>query len=95
MWIGSGTGNVYSMDIVSGGILSSFDVRAAFNRDNGIAARTGQVLVNGLFGEGLALFTNTGTLLDTRPMPMLGPMCFARDQLVAVASGQIVYYDLH
>jgi hypothetical protein len=94
MWIGDGTGDVYSMDLATGGIQSSFRVSAAFGRDNGIAARTGQVLVNGLFSEGLALFTDQGDLLSTAPS-VLGPMCFARDQLVAVVSGQIVYNDIH
>jgi hypothetical protein len=94
MWIGDGTGHVFSMDVHNGELLSSFAVSAAFQRDNGIAALTNQVLVNGLFGEGLALFTSAGELVSTNPT-VAGPMCLARNKLVTLASSQIVYYDVH
>jgi len=94
MWIGDGTGTVFSMDVHDGGIKSSFSVASAFVRDNGIVALTDQVLVNGLFQEGLALFTSTGELISTNTN-VAGPMCIARNQIVTVASSQIIYYELH
>jgi hypothetical protein len=48
-----------------------------------------------VFDEGLARFATDGTVLARDNMHVLGPMCFARGQLVAVAGRQILYFDIH
>lgn len=93
LWIGDGTGKVFEMDPRSGAIKGSFSVTSAFERDHGVATPDGQVLVNGLFGEGLALFTSGGTLIS-RNATALGPMTFARGQLASVVNGQILFYNV-
>jgi hypothetical protein len=90
MWISDGLDRVFAMDLSNGAIQSSFSTTPAFIRNNGVAIRAGEVFVNGLFNEGIGVFTKTGTLLGSEADPR-GPMCFARGQLVSVAGGQIHY----
>lgn len=93
MWIGDGTGTLFSMDLATGGIDQSFAIGAAFVRDEGVAVHGGRIVVNSLFGEGIATFTTAGALIGTQPTAR-GPMCNARGQIVSLGGGQIRYDDV-
>jgi hypothetical protein len=93
LWIGNGDDQVFAMDTSTGSITASLTTTEAFVRNHGVATRTGQVLVSGLFGEGLALFSHDGTLQDQQ-IYSPGPLCFVGERLFGLSSGLLVGYDV-
>jgi hypothetical protein len=104
LWLSSGTGGAYRIDPTTGGVIFGFAVAGGSmgGRDNGIAIRTGQVFVGGLFG-GIEIYdpatgNDLGAVVHDDgsqfQSTQIGPSVFVGSQFVVLSSLGITYYDI-
>lgn len=103
LWLSSGSGNIFALDPVSGGIIRTLPIPDGFSgRDSGVAARFCELWVGALFG-GMGVedpFTGASLASVVRDdgTPFIqdeaGALMFLDDQLVHVNSRGITYYDI-
>lgn len=103
LWLSSGTGDVFQIDRTTGGIQKKFFTSpASSGRDNGVAARSGQLWVGRLFGGLEVLDPATGSVLATAThedgsafkQDEMGSSTFVGCQLVIASRFGITYYDI-
>lgn len=103
LWLSTGTGALFQIDRVTGGIKKQFATGPASDgRDNGIAYRSGQLWVGDLFGGMEVQDATTGAVLATAThedgsaltQDEVGSSCFVGCQLVIASHLGITYYVL-
>jgi hypothetical protein len=106
VWLSSGTGEVFVLDRVSGGVKRSFRTWPEHGRDGGIAVRADEVWVGNLFGDtsngGVAIQDpENGALIDTvvgddgrKIRKAWGSMTFVGNQLVLLDRFGLTFYDV-
>jgi len=102
LWLSSGTGLVFQIDRVTGGIERQFATGVApYGRDNGIAYRFGEVWGGDLFGGMEVQDPTTGALLATAThedgtsltQGEMGSSCFVGCDLVMASNFGITYFE--
>jgi hypothetical protein len=102
LWLSTGTGDVYRIDPVSGGITQRFSTAPqSGGHDHGIAFRTGELWVGDFFGGIEVHDAATGAPIGNAVHAdgsaftgyEVGPSCFVGSQLVMLGTHGITYYD--
>jgi hypothetical protein len=103
LWLSSGTGMVFALDPISGGINRRIPIPDGFSgRDSGIAARACELWIGALFGGMGVEDPSTGAVLasavhdDGTPFTQqeAGALVFVGDQLVIANGLGITYFDV-
>ncbi|MCJ8288869.1 MAG: hypothetical protein HRT58_05595 [Crocinitomicaceae bacterium] len=97
IWISSGTGQIYSMNISNGGSQQLLDNVGHSSRDSGIAFRNDELWVGNLFNTNVLIYSALdgayhGVIKNA--LSSKGKFCFHNGQLAVLSSGGIVFYDV-
>jgi len=104
LWLSSGTGTIFALDPVTGGIDYMLPVPSGFSgRDDGVAVRTGELWIGALFGGMCVEDPATGAAVaqvvhdDGTQLirAEIGASVFIGSQLVTATGRGITYYDVH